>query len=326
MNLPLILAPMAGITDYPFRRIARDMGCPLAFTEMISAEGLLRKGEAYLKLRQDEHPIMVQFFGSDAEALAEAVQVAEGMGADGIDINMGCPASQVVSTGAGAGLMKSPDRVRNILTTVRKKVRGPLTIKMRAGWDQGHINAVEISKVAEGCGVDALTLHPRTKDQGFRGKADWKLISEVKRTIKIPVIGNGDVTTAALAREMMDETGCDAVMIGRGALGNPWIFGQASLTQGHSGTPLLAERQGVIERHLGLIESACGDREDLREFRKHVVWYTRGLPLSAALRSSLPGLRGKRAFLEAMASYFDGVRRRGECLSFESTGNNSVTG
>ena len=317
---------MAGITDYPFRRIARDMGCPLAFTEMISAEGLLRKGEAYLKLRQDEHPIVVQLFGSDPEALAEAVQVAEGMGADGIDINMGCPASQVVATGAGAGLMRSPDKVRNILTTVRKKVQGPLTIKMRAGWDPGHVNAVEISKIAEGCGVDALTLHPRTKAQGFRGKADWKLISEVKRTVKIPVIGNGDVTTPALARELMGETGCDAVMIGRGTLGNPWIFGQTSLTQGHSVAPSLDERQGVIERHLGLIESACGDRGDLKEFRKHVVWYTRGLPFSAALRSNLPGLRGERAFLEAMASYFDGVRRRGECQSFGSTENNSATG
>jgi nifR3 family TIM-barrel protein len=209
---------------------------------------------------------------------------------------------------------------------VRKKVRGPLTIKMRAGWGQGHVNAVEISKIAEGCGVDALTLHPRTRVQGFRGKADWRLISEVKRAVKIPVIGNGDVTTPVLAREMMDETGCDAVMIGRGALGNPWIFGQASFTQGQGVAPSLEERRGVIERHLGLIESMRGDQEDLREFRKHVVWYTRGLPFSAALRSNLPGLRGERDFLEAMASYFDGVKRRRACPSCRLTENDSATG
>jgi tRNA-dihydrouridine synthase B len=216
----LVLAPMSGISDYPFRRIAKEYGCSLVFTEMISADGLLRKGESFLKIGENEHPVSVQLFGSTPGILAEAAQMAESMGADAIDINMGCPAKQVVEAGAGADLMRFPEKVKEILTKVRREAKNPLSIKIRSGWDGEHINAVEISKIAEDCGVNAISIHPRTKVQGFRGRADWNLIMEVKRATRLPVIGNGDIATPLLARKMLEETGCDGVMIGRGALGN----------------------------------------------------------------------------------------------------------
>ena len=217
----LVLAPMSGISDYPFRRIAKEHGCSLVFTEMVSAEGLLRKGKSFLKIGENEHPVSVQLFGSKPGILAEAAQMAESLGADAIDINMGCPAKQVVEAGAGVNLMRFPEKVKEILTKVRKEVKSPLTIKIRSGWDGEHINAVEISRIAEDCGVNAISIHPRTKVQGFRGRADWDLIRELKRATRLPVIGNGDVTNSFLAETMIEETGCDGVMIGRGALGIP---------------------------------------------------------------------------------------------------------
>src|SRR4030043_26566 len=248
---PIYLAPMSGISDYPFRRIAKEHGCSLVFTEMVSAEGLLRKGESFLKIGENEHPVSVQLFGSKPGILAEAAQIAESTGADAIDINMGCPAKQVVGPGAGAELMRFPIKVKEILSMVRKVVRGPLTVKIRSGWDEEHINAAEISKIAEDCGVDAISIHPRTKVQGFRGRADWNLIREVKRATCLPVIGNGDITTPSLAEKMFEETACDGVMIGRGALGNPWIFGLNNSGHGETEavTPTLDERQKMIHHH-----------------------------------------------------------------------------
>src|SRR4030065_2900495 len=171
---PVFLAPMSGITDYPFRQIAKEHGCSLAFTEMVSADVLLRKGKSFLRIGEGEHPVSIQLFGSNPEILAEAAQMAESMGADAIDINMGCPAKQIVGPGAGAGLMRFPGKVKEILTTVRRVVRSPLTVKIRSGWDAEHINAAEISKVAEDCGVDAISIHPRTRVQGYGGRADWE--------------------------------------------------------------------------------------------------------------------------------------------------------
>jgi tRNA-dihydrouridine synthase B len=326
---PLFLAPMSGITDYPFRRIARECGCSLVFTQMISAEGFLRKGKSFLKIGKDEHPISVQLFGSNAGILAEAAQRAESMGADVVDLNMGCPAKQVIGAGAGVDLMRFSEKVRGILTKVRKGIKIPLTIKIRSGWDQGNINAVQISKIAEGCGVNAISIHPRTKVQGFRGRADWSLIGEVKRTVHIPVIGNGDVTTPFLAKKMLEETGCDGVMIGRGALGNPWIFDPKNLSPLEKGLaiqPSLEERQRITKYHFSLLLNHYGEKGAMREIRRHVTWYTKGFPSSASFRSTLSQLREKEPLFEAIASYFEFIKRGGPCQSLKSTEDESITG
>jgi tRNA-dihydrouridine synthase B len=320
----LVLAPMSGITDYPFRRLSKEMGCSLVSTGLVSAEGLLQKGEPFIRI-QDEHPISVQLFGSKPEILAQAAAMAEAMGADAIDINMGCPAQQVVEAGAGADLMRHPEKVRQMLIEVRREVRVPLTIKIRSGWDHEHINAVEISEIAQDCGMDAVTIHPRTKAQGFHGRADWNLIGEVKRAARIPVIGNGDVTTPSLAKRMLEETGCDGVMIGRGALGNPWIFRPENRGL-QQGTPSLGERQRVIERHFLLLQVFYGDETAVKEIRSHVAWYTKGLPSSASFRSKLSAIREKEELFEAIESYFNLVERRISCQSFPSAKSRSVTG
>jgi len=323
-----VLAPMSGITDYPFRRLAREMGCSLVFTEMVSAEGLLKKGRSFLKIEKDEHPVSVQLFGSNPDILAEAAQMAEGMGADVIDINMGCPAKQVVKTGAGADLMRFPEKAKGILIEVRKKVKSFITIKIRSGWDGEHINAVEISKIAEDCGIDAISIHPRTRVQGFRGRADWGLIGEVKRAVHIPVIGNGDVTTPPLAKKMLEETGCDGVMIGRGALGNPWIFrfNSSGTWEEELAPPPLEERQRMIHHHFFLIQAHCGEKGAVIKIRKHVYWYTKRLPGCASFHSKLSDLREKEALFEAIHSYFDFIQRRNPCPSFASAESRSVTG
>jgi len=323
----LILAPMSGITDYPLRQIAKEHGCSLVFTEMVSAEGLLRKGKPFLKIVEEEHPVSVQLFGSNPEILAEAAQTAESMGADAIDINMGCPAKQVVGPGAGVDLMRFPEKVEEILTKVRRAVRSPLTVKIRSGWDGEHINAAEISRIAEGCGVDALSIHPRTRVQRFGGRADWDLIGKVKRTLRIPVIGNGDVTTPFLAKKMLEETGCDGVMIGRGALGNPWIFRLADAQSGEEErTVPLEERQSVIRHHFALAKKYYGERWAARKFQRHVYWYTKGFPGCASFHSRLSGLKEEHALLEAVHSYFDFVQRRTSCRSYQSTEDKSATG
>ena len=257
LDHPLFLAPLSGITDYPFRKLAREFGCGLVFTEMVSAEGLLRKGKPFLKMGEDEHPVSAQLSGSTPEALAQAAEMAEAGGADAIDLNMGCPSRKVTDTGAGADLMRFPEKIERILREVRRSIRCPFTIKIRSGWDDHHINALEISRIAEDCGVDAITIHPRTRAQWFHGRADWKLIGEVKRAVRIPVIGNGDVTTPYLVERMLEETGCDGVMIGKGALGNPWIFDPENRWAIEKGTaihPSLEERKRVIERHYELLQ------------------------------------------------------------------------
>lgn len=321
LQLPnnLLLAPMAGITDYPFRQLAREMGCGLVFTEMVSAEGFLRKGESFLKMVKGEHPVSIQLFGSKPDVLAEAASKAEAMGADAIDLNMGCPARQVVKTGAGAALMRLPEKVKEILLAMRKSISCPLTIKIRSGWNENQINAVEISRLAEGCGVDAIILHPRTKEQAFRGYAEWRLISEVKQAVGIPVIGNGDVKTPSSIQKMFEETGCDGVMIGRAALGNPWIFSRWPLSpQKKDVIVSLKERAKVINRHLLLIKSYYGERFSTFQIRKHLYWYTKGLPNCASFHSTLSGLKGMEALLEAFHLYFESIQRRDQWHSKES--------
>ncbi len=323
----LVMAPMSGITDYPFRQLAREMGCGLVFTEMVSAEGLLRKREDLLKIEKDDHPVSVQFFGSSPAVLAEAAVRAEAWGADIIDLNMGCPAKQVVKTGAGVDLMRFPEKVRGILVEMRKKVKIPLTIKIRSGWDEKHINAVEISKIAEDCGVNAIFLHPRTKVQGFHGQADWNLIREVKRAVHIPVIGNGDVTAPSLVKKMLEETGCDGVMIGRGALGNPWILStKNSVPLEKEATISLEERRRMIDRHFSLVQGHYGEKGAVIKIQKHIYWYTKGLPCCASFHSKLSSLKEKETLFEAITSYFDFIERRSQCQLFASVESRSVTG
>lgn len=326
----LFLAPLSGISDYPFRHIAKEHGCSLVFTEMVSAEGLLRKGESFLRIGPDEHPVSVQLFGSNPEIMAEAARMAESMGANAIDINMGCPAKQVVGPGAGVDLMRFPEKVSKILNEVRRAVHRPLTVKIRSGWDGEHINAVEISRIAEGCGVDAVSIHPRTRVQGFGGSSDWDLIGKVKMALRIPVIGNGDITTPYLAKKMFEQTGCDGVMIGRGALGNPWIFRfENSQTKGEGWmAPSLEERQSVIRHHFALARVHYGEQWAARKFQKYLYWYTKGFPGCAAFHSRLSGLKEEHALLEAVANYFDIIqkKRRNSCRLFQSTEGRSATG
>jgi tRNA-dihydrouridine synthase B len=277
------LAPMAGITDLPFRMMVRPFGCALCLTEMVSADGLVRgmeKSSAFLRSSPPDRPLGVQIFGSEPATLADAARIVADRGADLVNINMGCPVKNVVKRGAGASLMRKPAKIGRILHAVRKATSLPLTIKIRSGWDSDRINALEVSRVAEDAGCDAIILHPRTVSQGFGGRADWRVIEEVKTKARIPIVGNGDVLRAADALEMLETTGCDGVMLGRAVLGNPWIFREItdSLAERCDGAPDLEDRRRVIQKHLYLSVEIFGEPTGVRTFLRHLFWYTRGLP------------------------------------------------
>lgn len=294
----LVLAPMTGITNYPFRQIMREHGCPLTFTEMISAEGLLKKRVSLLRIYRGESPIFVQLFGGDPYTLAEASSLAESFGAHGIDLNMGCPADQVVRIGAGVALMRNTQKVKTILLKVRKAVRVPLTIKIRSGWDEENQNAIEIAKIGEECGVDGIFIHPRTGAQRFRGKADWNLVRRIKESVYIPVIGNGDVTDLPSAKRRLEETGCDGIMIGRGAIGNPWIFSHPPLW------PSLLDRLKVIHHTWVILKEYYNKEKAIKEIRRQMAWYTKGLPFSASFRFQLFRIDSEGPLFEALQAYF----------------------
>jgi tRNA-dihydrouridine synthase B len=306
----MILAPMAGITNLPFRLINRDFGVGLTFTEMISANGLIRgmkKTRHYLNAHPDDRPLGVQIFGTDPSILAEAAKIITDLGADLLDINMGCPVRKVVKTGAGAALLKDLPRIEAILRAVRKGTHLPLTVKVRAGWNQRCINVLEVSKIAEESGVDALIVHPRTADQGFSGMADWSIIEKVKGQLHIPVIGNGDVKKGEDAVRMMRMTGCDAVMVGRGCLGNPWIFEQIDARlQGMVEPPptSLVQREQILRHHLTLELAAAGETAGLKIFRKHLLWYTKGLKGGSAFRQLISAVEDKNLLLDKVHAFF----------------------
>ncbi len=303
----MILAPMAGVSDYPFRMICRDYGCDLAYSEMVSSEGLVRGSEktsGYLYKGVEESLgnklIGFQIFGSDPYIMGEAAKIVQEKGADIVDINMGCPVKKVVKTNAGSALLDNIPLIKNIVSSVRKKIDTSFTVKIRAGWGN-TINAVEVSKALEDSGVDAIIIHPRTQKQGFSGKADWQLIRKVKSAVRIPVIGNGDVVSIKDYDKMLHETNCDAVMVGRGAMGNPWIF---RLAGDRNYNPSIDEIKSVIIKHFDLSIRFYGDVKGIKEMRKHLSWYTKGFPMGNSFRAIINQLSSIDDIFNSIEDYF----------------------
>ena len=300
----LILAPMAGVTDLPFRLLCKEQGCGLMCTEMVSAKAILYKNKntnALLEVKQEERPVAVQLFGSDPDIMSSMAARIEDGPFDIIDINMGCPVPKVVNNGEGSALMKDPKLVEDILTAMVKRLKKPVTVKFRKGFNDSSVNAVEIAKIAESCGVAAVAVHGRTREQYYSGKADWEIIRQVKEAVKIPVIGNGDVFTPQDAKALLETTGCDGVMIARGAKGNPWIFSRIShyLETGELlPPPSLEEVRTMMLRHAKMLSQFKGEYTGVREMRKHVAWYTAGFPHSSALRNDMNQVESHKALEE----------------------------
>jgi tRNA-dihydrouridine synthase B len=285
-------APLAGISNLPLRLLAKEAGCGLVCSEMVSANGLVygsRKTAQLLHTVPEEYPLAVQLFGADPLITAEAACLAVDSGAAIIDINFGCAVKKIVKTGAGVALMRAPERAEALLKAVRKAIAVPLTIKIRSGWEPSGRQAMEMARMAEACGIDALTIHPRSASQGFRGRADWTLISAVKRTVRIPVIGNGDILLPDDARRMIAETGCDGVMVGRAAIGNPFIFSAilACLEGQPTAAPALARHFAVMKRYLADSVAFLGERQACLMMRSRLGWFVKGLHGSSQFRKSI---------------------------------------
>ncbi len=293
LDNPLILAPMAGVTDLPFRLLCKEQGAGLICMEMVSAKAIYYKNkntEQLLEISPKEHPVSLQLFGSDPEIIAEMAARIEERPFDILDFNMGCPVPKVVNNGEGSALMKNPKLVEEILSRLVKAVEKPVTVKIRKGFDDDHVNAVEIAKIAESCGVAAIAVHGRTRQQYYSGKADWDIIRQVKEAVAVPVIGNGDLLCAGDVADMREETGCDGFMIGRGAQGNPWIFKQIihKLETGEDlPRPTVQEVCEMVLRHARLQIETKGEYTGIREIRKHAAWYTAGYKNSAKLRGRI---------------------------------------
>lgn len=285
-----ILAPMAGVTDLPFRVLCAEQGAGLVCMEMVSAKAIYYKNrntEELMEIDPGEHPVSLQLFGSDPEIISEMAKQIEEKPFDILDINMGCPVPKVVNNGEGSALMKNPKLVEEIISRTVKAIRKPVTVKFRKGFDDDHVNAVEIAKIAEQSGAAAVAVHGRTREQYYAGKADWEIIAKVKEAVSIPVFGNGDVTDGKSAEALLKQTGCDGVMIGRAVRGNPWIFREINhyLETGETlEKPSAEEVCNTILRHAKMELELKGEYTAVREMRKHIAWYTAGYPRSAALR------------------------------------------
>lgn len=310
LRLPnnLLLAPMAGITDLPMRLMAREQGAALCFTEMVSVNGLVRDGRKSFELVRSvpaDRPLGIQLFGDDPELMAEGARLVAGDG-DLIDINMGCPVRKVVNSGAGSALLREPAKVAAIVRAVRRATSLPLTIKIRTGWEAEAASFLEIGRIAEAEGCDAVTLHPRSRAQMFEGKADWDRIRELKESLRVPVIGSGDLFSAGDVAAMLDRTGCDGVMIARGALGNPWIFREAldALAGREPRLSTPAERGAAVFRHLEQFVATFGERVALREMRKQICWYARGVPGAAQFRALVNRTEGMEELTRLISDFF----------------------
>ena len=289
--IPVFLAPMAGVTDTPYRILAREMGCPLVYSEMVSDKGINYRNEHTLKMlhtEELERPMAMQLFGAEPDSVARAAAYIESLHcADILDFNMGCPAPKVVKNHEGSAMMLDPERSYKVLKTLVGAVSMPVTVKMRIGWDENHINVLEMAKLAEEAGVQAVAVHGRTREQFYRDQADWKTIRQVKESLHIPVIANGDIRSVQDLIKIREVSGCEAVMVGRAAQGNPWIFRQLTqyLKTGEIlPGPTMDERKEVIIRHLDMLLKFKGDYVGPREMRKHATWYTRGIKGNAELR------------------------------------------
>ena len=306
----LVLAPMAGVTDLAFRRICREHGAALTVTEMVSTKALCyqdRKTPRLLELGADEHPAAAQIFGHEPDTMAEGAKLAlEKSGCDIIDINMGCPVPKIVNNGEGSALMKNPILAGQIIESIVKAIDKPVTVKIRKGFDDEHINAVELAHVAEESGASAVAVHGRTREQYYSGKADWDIIRQVKEAVSIPVIGNGDLLCAEDVIKMQEQTGCDGFMIARGAQGNPWIFSQILHyfeTGEHQEKPSFEEVRRMILRHARMMIEFKGEYTGIHEMRKHTAWYTAGYPHSSRLRAAVNTVESLEQLEELLYKY-----------------------
>jgi len=308
LNGNIFLAPMAGITDIPYRRIMKRFGAALVYSEMISANGLVRAGAKTRQLMlssPEEQPLGIQLFGSDPEIMAEAAREAAPY-AQLIDLNFGCPAKKVIRAGAGCALMRNPERIGRIVAAVRNATSLPLTVKIRAGWDNDSVNYLEVARLAAAEGADAVTLHPRTRSQGFGGKADWSLIRRLKNAIDVPVIGSGDIFTPEDGLEMERNTGCDAIMVGRGSFGNPWLLQNIHNLQNELPlqVPSRLERYCTLRDHWQMFIHFYGPRRAVGHMRKHLAWYARGMNDACEFRHKVNRALTPEGLIEAIDGFF----------------------
>ncbi|NLZ52532.1 MAG: tRNA dihydrouridine synthase DusB [Thermoanaerobacteraceae bacterium] len=316
-EIPLYLAPMAGITDLPFRSICKQYGADVLITEMISTRGLIYnddKTSKLLKTSPNENPIGVQLFGNDPEDFALAIKKIADLPFDFININMGCPTPKIVKNGDGCALMKEPELASKIIKSAVTASERPVSIKIRKGWDSGSINAAEFAIMAETSGASMIMIHGRTREMFYQGKADWDIIKEVKEAVNIPVIGNGDVFTPEDGADMLESTNCDGIMIGRGALGNPWIFREVKhyLNTGRKiAVPSLDERYRTMLLHLNKAISYHGERLGILEMRKHLAWYIKGLPHSAPVKNALQQSKDVSSIEKILEDYFSRLVQAG---------------